>query len=70
MEEKVRMHLSVLDERERRILEERYGLNDGIPKKLKEIAPGFGVSQEMIRLLERKALDKVRNLASQLCADR
>jgi RNA polymerase primary sigma factor len=50
-----------LSERERRILELRYGLNDGYPRTLEEIGYQYEVTRERIRQIEAKALRKLRH---------
>jgi RNA polymerase sigma factor (sigma-70 family) len=52
--------LSVLDERSADIVCRRYGLLDGRPIKLTEIAEIWGVSAERVRQLERGALQKLQ----------
>ncbi len=53
--------LATLDQRERRILRFRYGLDDhGQPQTLEQIGQQFGVSKERIRQLESRAMDKLR----------
>lgn len=49
-----------LNERERRILELRYGLNDGEEMTLEEISKLFGLTKERIRQIESRALRKLR----------
>ncbi len=49
-----------LNERERRILAMRFGLEDNIPHTLEEVGKIFGVTRERIRQIEAKALDKIR----------
>jgi RNA polymerase sigma factor (sigma-70 family) len=56
--------LSGLDERERRILELRFGFVDGEPRTLDEIGRVFGMSRERIRQLEKQALARLRHPAS------
>jgi RNA polymerase primary sigma factor len=54
----------VLDElspKERRILELRYGLIDGVQHTLEEVGQEFGVTRERIRQIEAKVHDKLRN---------
>ena len=53
--------LSTLDDRERAILEMRFGLDDGRPKTLEEIGQTFGVTRERIRQIEAKTLRKLRH---------
>src|SRR5215468_2006519 len=52
--------LAVLDDRERKIIFERYGLDGGKPKTLEEIGKKFGVTRERIRQLQNIALAKLR----------
>lgn len=53
--------LSDLPPKERRILEMRHGLVDGITHTLEEVGREFGVTRERIRQIEAKALEKLRN---------
>jgi RNA polymerase primary sigma factor len=50
-----------LSERERRILELRYGLIDGYPRTLEEVGHQYEVTRERIRQIEAKALRKLRH---------
>jgi len=50
-----------LTERERRILELRYGLMDGYPRTLEEVGRQYEVTRERIRQIEAKALRKLRH---------
>jgi RNA polymerase primary sigma factor len=50
-----------LTERERRILELRYGLNDGFSRTLEEVGQQYEVTRERIRQIEAKALRKLRH---------
>jgi RNA polymerase primary sigma factor len=52
--------LSVLDERERRIIDERFGLNGRQAMTLEEVGHEFGVTRERIRQLQNSALTKMR----------
>ncbi|MEP4076628.1 sigma-70 family RNA polymerase sigma factor [Haloferula sp.] len=52
--------LSVLDQRERRIIDERFGLNGKKPLTLEEVGCEFGVTRERIRQLQNVALTKMR----------
>ncbi len=47
--------------REERIIKQRYGLVDGIPKTLDEIGQEFGVTRERIRQIEAKTMAKLRH---------
>jgi len=53
--------LTSLNERERRILEQRYGLLDGLPRTLEEVGKQYNVTRERIRQIEAKALRKLRH---------
>jgi RNA polymerase primary sigma factor len=55
--------LSTLGERERRVVQLRYGLVDGRPRTLEEIGRMFGVTRERIRQIESKTLNKLRDHA-------
>ncbi len=52
--------LAVLDDRERRIIDERFGLNGKKPLTLEEVGREFGVTRERIRQLQNSALTKMR----------
>lgn len=52
--------LSVLDDRERRIIDGRFGLNGLKPMLLEDVGREFGVSRERIRQLQNSALAKMR----------
>ncbi len=53
--------LSSLSERERKVLEMRFGLKDGRGRTLEEVGQEFGVTRERIRQIEAKALRKLRH---------
>ncbi|MFE3139486.1 RNA polymerase sigma factor [Streptomyces scopuliridis] len=55
--------LSTLGERERKVIQLRYGLADGRPRTLEEIGRIFGVTRERIRQIESKTLGKLRDHA-------
>jgi RNA polymerase primary sigma factor len=55
--------LSTLGERERKVVQLRYGLDDGRPRTLEEIGRLFGVTRERIRQIESKTLSKLRDHA-------
>jgi len=61
LKEQVEQVLSTLSDRERRVLEERFGLKDGKPKTLEEVGKMFAVTRERIRQIEAKALRKLRH---------
>jgi RNA polymerase primary sigma factor len=52
--------LRVLQPRERRVIQLRFGLGDGHQRALDEVARRLGTSRETVRQLERAALDKLR----------
>jgi RNA polymerase primary sigma factor len=52
--------LSILNERERRIIDERFGLSGLKPMLLEDVGREFGVSRERIRQLQNSALAKMR----------
>lgn len=58
--EQVRDILEDLSPKERKILEMRHGLLDGIYHTLEEVGKEFGVTRERIRQIEAKALEKIR----------
>ena len=58
--DQVREILDDLPEKERRILEMRHGLTDGVTHTLEEVGKEFGVTRERIRQIEAKAHEKIR----------
>lgn len=58
--EQVRAILDDLSPKERKILEMRHGLMDGVYHTLEEVGREFGVTRERIRQIEAKALEKIR----------
>ena len=56
--------LDVLDDRERKIIFSRFGLDGGKPKTLEEVGKKFGVTRERIRQLQNIALSKLRRALS------
>jgi len=48
-----------LSPREQKILEMRFGLNDGVAHTLEEVGQEFGVTRERIRQIEAKSLEKI-----------
>ncbi len=61
LREQIRGVLGFLNEREREVLEMRFGLNDGRDHTLEEVGRTFGVTRERIRQIEAKALRKLRH---------
>jgi len=56
--------LTMLDPRERRVIELRYGLIDGHRRTLKALGEELGITRERVRLVELTALRKIRNSRS------
>ena len=61
--EDIRNIIDVLSDREREILEYRFGLNDGISRTLECVGDIYGITRERVRQIEGKALRKVRQRA-------
>jgi RNA polymerase primary sigma factor len=61
LREKLSDVLTTLTERERKILEMRFGLLDGYERTLEEIGKMYNVTRERIRQIEAKALRKLRH---------
>ncbi len=61
LREKLSEVLATLTERERKILEMRFGLVDGYERTLEEIGKMYSVTRERIRQIEAKALRKLRH---------
>ena len=59
--ENVHAMLEFLTPRERKIIEMRFGLKDGIGHTLEEVGKEFGVTRERIRQIEAKVLQKMRD---------
>jgi RNA polymerase primary sigma factor len=61
LKEQIDKVLSELTEREKRVLELRFGLKDGHARTLEEVGKEFAVTRERIRQIEGKALRKLRH---------
>lgn len=61
LKEKIKDVLESLTERERQVLEQRFGLVDGYSRTLEEVGRQFKVTRERIRQIEAKALRKMRH---------
>lgn len=61
LREELKAILSTLSERERKVLELRFGLNDGMPRTLEEVGKEFDVTRERIRQIEAKAIRKLKH---------
>ena len=61
LREQVKNALAVLSDREREVLELRFGLIDGKDRTLEEVGQHFKVTRERVRQIEAKALRKLRH---------
>ncbi len=61
LKEKLEEVLSTLSQRERKVIEYRFGLGDQPPKTLEEVGQIFNVTRERIRQIEVKALKKLQH---------
>lgn len=61
LKEQIQEVLSDLNERERRVISLRFGIEDGYPRTLEEVGNIFDVTRERIRQIEAKALRKLRH---------
>jgi RNA polymerase primary sigma factor len=61
LQEQLTKVLDSLSERERKVIELRFGLDDGHPRTLEEVGREFGVTRERIRQIESKTLCKLRH---------
>ena len=64
LQEQISMVLDTLAERDRRVIELRFGLKDGHPRTLEEVGREFNVTRERIRQIEGKTLAKLRRIMS------
>jgi RNA polymerase primary sigma factor len=60
LRDQIQTILGDLSEKERRILEMRHGLGDGVMHTLEEVGKEFGVTRERIRQIEAKAIERIR----------
>lgn len=60
LEQEIQQALATLTARESRIMELRYGLRDGHPLTLQDVAERFGLTRERIRQIEKEAIAKLR----------
>jgi RNA polymerase primary sigma factor len=63
--ERVSSLLDVMNVRERQILDMRFGLADGLPHTLAEVAKKFKLSRERVRQIEERALAKLKKFVQQ-----
>jgi RNA polymerase primary sigma factor len=61
LQDQLNLVLSSLNERERKVIQLRFGLQDGHPRTLEEVGREFGVTRERIRQIESKTLSKLRH---------
>jgi RNA polymerase primary sigma factor len=61
MQEQIERILHSLSEREKRVIQMRFGMVDGQPRTLEEVGSEFGVTRERIRQIESKTLSKLRH---------
>lgn len=61
LREQLNSVLGTLNDRERKVLELRFGLTDGTPRTLEEVGKEFNVTRERIRQIEAKALRKLKH---------
>ena len=61
LKDEISQVLETLTEREEKVIRLRFGLEDGKPRTLEEVAQMFGVTRERIRQIEAKALRKLRH---------
>ena len=61
LSDQIKEVLDTLSPKERKILELRYGLTDGVQHTLEEVGQDFGVTRERIRQIEAKVHEKLRN---------
>ena len=54
--------ISTLHPREQKILQLRFGTEDGVSHTLEEVGEEFGVTRERIRQIEAKALEKISKI--------
>ena len=56
--------IEALDDREKKIISQRFGLDGGQPKTLEDVSKDFGITRERIRQLQNIALAKLRRALS------
>ena len=61
LQEQLDAVLHTLSEREKKVIQLRFGLTDGHPRTLEDVGKEFGVTRERIRQIESKTLSKLRH---------
>ena len=61
LQEQLNTVLYTLSQREKEVIEMRFGLRDGQPRTLEDVGKRFGVTRERIRQIESKTLSKLRH---------
>jgi RNA polymerase primary sigma factor len=61
LQEQLDSILHTLSDREKKVIQLRFGLTDGHPRTLEEVGKEFGVTRERIRQIESKTLSKLRH---------
>ena len=60
LKDDINQAMSILSEKERDIIEMRFGLNGAIPMSLKEIGELYNLTKERIRQIEKKAIERMK----------
>src|SRR3989338_1420011 len=60
MQERIKDLLEKMSKREKKILNLRFGLRDGVPHTLRDTAKHFGITRERVRQIENAAMKKMR----------
>ena len=61
LQEQIEGVLHTLSQREKKVIQLRFGMLDGHPRTLEEVGSEFGVTRERIRQIESKTLSKLRH---------
>lgn len=65
MQERIKGLLEKMSKRERKILNLRFGLKDGVGRTLRDTAKHFGITRERVRQIESSAMKKIRDMMIQ-----
>lgn len=66
LKEQIKIVLSSLSDRERRVIQLRFGIDTGVPRSLEEIGRIMDITRERVRQIEEKALKKLRTAGAHL----